>query len=174
MACGLIWLLTGLACADTFQLGDGQVFTGEIVSPDEKGVRIRLPEGGYAEIKLPDGTLTQVVPWAKFSQADLKKIASNPKAAQFVEPFIEVPPEEKAKEREITVKPVPRLEQPQAGSLLGALFSSSVGLAVLFLGDKLGVRQAVLIGAILLLVVPYDWTMYNVVIWRKKSSSQER
>jgi hypothetical protein len=45
-----------------------------------------------------------------------------------------------------------------------------VGLAVMFFGDKLGIRQGVLIGAILLLVVPYSWTIYNVVIWRKKSS----
>ena len=130
-------LLAGPTRADTFQLNDGQILVGEAVSPDERGVRIRLAEGGYAEVKLPDGSATQTVPWTKFSQADLKKIAAtNPKTAAFVEPFIEVPPDEKAKEkkkREITVKPVPRLERPPAGSLLGALFSSSVGLAILFI-----------------------------------------
>jgi dolichol-phosphate mannosyltransferase len=45
-----------------------------------------------------------------------------------------------------------------------------VGLAVLFFGDKLGIRQGLLIGAILLLVVPYNWTMYNVLVWRRSSS----
>lgn len=130
-------LLAGPTRAETFQLIDGQVLVGDAVSPDERGVRIRLAEGGYAEVKLPDGSTTQTIPWAKFSQADLKKIgATNPKTAAFVEPFIEMPPEVKAKEKEkkeIRVKPVPRLERPPAGSLLGALFSSSVGLAVLFI-----------------------------------------
>jgi dolichol-phosphate mannosyltransferase len=46
-----------------------------------------------------------------------------------------------------------------------------VGLAVWLFGDRLGVRQAALIGSILLLVVPYDWVMYNVVIWRKENRS---
>jgi hypothetical protein len=120
--CGLASLLTGLAGAETFQLKDGQTLTGDPISFDEKGLIVREPDGRYSER----------TPWLNFSQADLKAIATNPKAARFVRPFLEVSPEAKARETAIPLQPVPRLERPPAGSLLGALFSSTVGLAVLF------------------------------------------
>lgn len=122
VVCGLASLLTGLARAESFQLDDGQTLTGDPVSFDENGLIVRQADGKYSER----------TPWSKFSQEDLKKIATNPKATRFVQPFIEIPPEEKAKRDEIILKPVPRLARPAGGSLLGALFSSSVGLAVLF------------------------------------------
>jgi hypothetical protein len=121
--CGLASLLTGLARGETFQLNDGQTLAGDPISFDENGLIVRQPDGKYSER----------TPWPKFSQEDLKKIATNPKAARFVQPFIEIPPEEKAKRDEIPLKPVPRLKRPAGGSLLGALFSSPVGLAVLFI-----------------------------------------
>jgi len=123
IVCGLASLLTSLVRAEAFQLSDGQTLTGDPVSFDENGLIVRQSDGKYSER----------TPWPKFSQEDLKKIATNPKAARFVQPFIEIPPEEKAKRDEITLKPVPRLERPAGGSLLGALFSSSVGLAVLLI-----------------------------------------
>ena len=129
---GLATCLTGLASAETFQLDDGQVVTGEVVSPDEKGVRIRLPGGGFAEIKQQDGSRTQVIPWTKFSQEDLKLLATNPKTAKFAEPFIQAPSEKKTERPEIILNPVPRLLRPESCSLLKALFSSSVGLALVF------------------------------------------
>lgn len=123
VVCGLASLLTGLARAETFQLKDGQTLTGDPISFDEKGLIVRDADGRYSER----------TPWPKFSQADLKEIAGNPKAARFVRPFLEASLEPKARQSEVTLKPVPRLERPPAGSLLGALFSSSVGLAVLFM-----------------------------------------
>jgi hypothetical protein len=123
VVCALASLLAGLVHAETFQLKDGQTLTGEPVSFDEKGLVVREPNGSYSER----------TPWARFSQADLKEIGSNPKAARFVKPFIEVPPEVKARQTQITLNPVPRLERPPARSLLGGLFSSSVGAAVLLI-----------------------------------------
>lgn len=111
------------AAADTFQLTDGTTVSGELVSPNELGVLLRLDDGSYSER----------IPWVRFSQADLKKIAENPRVKQFVEPFIEVAEDELPKKLEITVKPVTRMERPPEGSLLTGFVSSSIGLAILLL-----------------------------------------
>jgi hypothetical protein len=50
-----------------------------------------------------------------------------------VEPFIEIPPSERAKKEPVSVHDVSRLELPPKQSLFGALFSSSVGLSLLLL-----------------------------------------
>jgi hypothetical protein len=119
----LCGLLPAKARADSFQLNDGQTLAGDVVSFNESGLVVRTLEGKYAER----------VPWTKFSQADLKRLAQNPRIAPLVEPFLEVSQEETTEKTEVELKPVPRLERPPATSLLGALFSSSVGLFVLLL-----------------------------------------
>jgi hypothetical protein len=107
------------ARADTFQLATGETVTGEVLtsSGNEDGVQIKIGEGDYKK-----------VPWASFSQDDLKKFAQTPKLQPLVEPFIEITPEEKARKTEVTIKPPPRLERPAPQSLFGALFSSAPGL----------------------------------------------
>ena len=122
LAC-LIALAAASASAETFQLTDGTTVSGELVSPNELGVLLRLPDGNYSDR----------IAWAKFSQTDLKKISENARMKPLVEPFIEVPEEEMPQKEEIPVRPVPRLEQPTTTSFLGAFASSSVGLAILFL-----------------------------------------
>ena len=119
----LCGLLAGIARSETFQLNDGRMLSGEIVSHNESGLIVRLPDGAYSDR----------VPWSKFSQADLKKLAKNPRIKEWIEPFIEVTPEERIKKTEVEIKPVPRLERPEARSLLGAMASSSVGLVALLL-----------------------------------------
>jgi hypothetical protein len=116
-------LLAGIGRAETFQLNDQEILSGDVVSFDGNGLVVRQPDDTYSDR----------VPWTKFSQADLKKLAKNPKIAPFVEPFIEVSRAEKLKKTEVDIKPVARLDRPPARSLLGALASSSVGLAVLLL-----------------------------------------
>jgi len=116
-------LLLGRARAETFNLGDGQTLTGNIVSYNENGLILRLPDDKYSDR----------VPWSKFSQADLKKFAQTPKMVPFVEPFIEVSQEERIKKTEVDIKTPERLARPEARSLLGALFSSKVGLFALVL-----------------------------------------
>lgn len=109
--------------ADTFQLTDGTTVSGELVSPNELGVLLRLTDGSYSER----------IPWVRFSQADLKKIAENPRVKQLVEPFIEVAEDELPKRPEITVKPVTRMERPGEGSFLNGFIFSSVGFVILML-----------------------------------------
>jgi hypothetical protein len=118
MLCGL---LTAIVRAETFELSDGASVTGEIVSSTEGGLVLRLADGTYSER----------IPWTKFSQADLKEFAGNSKTASFVEPFIEISQEERMQRTAIDIKPVTRLQRPAPQSLLGAMFSSSVGIFLL-------------------------------------------
>ncbi|HEX4646168.1 MAG TPA: hypothetical protein VH598_11220 [Verrucomicrobiae bacterium] len=119
----IFWaLLTGTAQAQTtVHLSDGQTLSGELVSIEEGGFIMKKTDGGY----------TDRIPWTKLSQADLKELDQNPKAAPFVEPLIEVTQEEKIKHTEVPIKEVPRLSRPKAHSLFGALATSSLGFFVL-------------------------------------------
>ena len=54
---------------------------------NDQGVQIKVGEGEY-----------QKVPWASFSQEDLKTFARNQRMQPFVEPFIEPDPTAKIKE----------------------------------------------------------------------------
>jgi hypothetical protein len=115
--------LTGVARAETYELEGGESLTGEVVSFNESGVIFRFVDGKYSDR----------VPWTKFSQSDLKKLAQNPKIAPLVEPFIEVSQEERVKKTEVDIRPVPRMERPPSKSLLAAMMSSSVGWFLLVL-----------------------------------------
>jgi hypothetical protein len=98
--------------------------TGDIVagSANDAGLQFRLADGNYERVA-----------WTSFSQEDLKKFAQDRKLTSFVEPFIEVSQEERLKRTEVKLNDVPRLERPPPHSLLGAMFSSSVGAFVLLL-----------------------------------------
>ncbi len=116
-------LAPGLALAGTYKLTSGQEISGEVLpsSANDLGITIKTGDQQY-----------QQVSWASFSQAALKELARNKKLDQFVAPFIEVTQAERIKRTEVHIKPPPRLERPAAQSLLGALFSSGIGLFVLF------------------------------------------
>lgn len=119
----LVSLLTGTLRADTFQLNNGKTVTGEALaaSANETGIQIKTGEGEYDR-----------VPWASFSQEDLKKLRQTKKLEPFVEPFIEVSQEQKLAKTEVgNLRQPPRLERPARQSLLGAMFSSSLGLLIL-------------------------------------------
>lgn len=120
-----VWLwvcFAALGQAMTFEYADGTKVDGEIVQGKPEFLQIRVGEGQYERI-----------PWEKLSQATLKQLAADSKYADFVQPFIEIPEDEKIKQTEVTIKPVPRLERPAKGSLVGAMFGSSVGLVVMLL-----------------------------------------
>lgn len=107
--------------ADTFKLTTGETITGEVLptTANDQGVKVRIGEGEY-----------QQVPWGNFGQEDLKKLAQNQKVEPFVAPYIEISPEEKRQQKEVNIKLPPRLERPAPKSLLGALFSSGLGLLI--------------------------------------------
>lgn len=118
----LAWV--GAAVGAEFKLTSGETLTGEAVLPtaNDQGIQIKIGEGQY-----------QKVSWGSFSQEDLKNFAKNSKIEPFVEPFIEVNPEEKIKKTEVNLKQPPRLAQPARTSLIGAMFSSGLGFLMVAL-----------------------------------------
>jgi hypothetical protein len=125
LAALLSWQLAGSARAEEFKLANGNALRGEFASADEDGLVVKLDVGGFSKRE----------PWINFSQETLRELAKNPKAAPFVEPFIELPIEEikaKEKEKEIVVKPVAeRMERPAEKPGLLAAFATPIGLALL-------------------------------------------
>ncbi len=151
IGCGLAVLLAGLVRADNFTLTDGKQISGELVSPDEKGAMIRLPDDSYAEVSLPSGNSANRIPWSRFSQDDLKRImAKDKRAAAFAEPWIDVVPVERTREKEFTVKPVARLWRPAGGSFLVGFASSGPGqfiLVLLYLANLYAAYEIALVRA---------------------------
>jgi hypothetical protein len=108
--------------ADSFKLANGQTLTGEVLptTANDQGVQVKVAEGDY-----------QRVPWASFSQEDLRTFVKNQRMEPFVEPFIEISQAEKIKKTEVNIKQPPRLERPAKQSMLAALFSSGPGIFIL-------------------------------------------
>lgn len=120
----LLSLLTPAQAAETFKLATGETLTGEMLlsSANDTGVQIKVGEGDYTRVS-----------WASFTQEDLKKLAKNPKLEPLVEPFIEITREERMAKTDVRWENPPRLEVPAKQSLLGAMFSSGVGLFLLLM-----------------------------------------
>jgi hypothetical protein len=124
MAVGFgLWMgLAMLAGAMTFECSDGRKIEGDVVQGKPEFIQIRI-----------EGTTYEKISWDKLSQATLRQLIEDNRLKEFVAPYIEIPIEDIVKKTEVVVKPVPRLERPARGSVLGALFGSSVGLVVLLL-----------------------------------------
>ena len=86
-------------------------------SENDAGVQIKVGEGKYER-----------VPWANFSQEDLKKLAKIPKLEPYVEPFIVMSQEEKIKKTEVTIKQPTRLERPRPSPCWARCFASGLGV----------------------------------------------
>ncbi|MSU59208.1 MAG: hypothetical protein EXS35_13750 [Pedosphaera sp.] len=121
-----LWLAALFALslrAETFQLNNSDTITGEIIgNPNDAEIQVKIGEGEYKKIS-----------WSDLSQATLKQLAQNPKFLPHAEPFIEIPQADRVKKTAVPITQPPRLTLPAKGSLLGALFGSSVGLFCLFL-----------------------------------------
>lgn len=115
------WFVT-TAGAITFDLTDGSKVEGEIILAKPDGLQIRM-----------DGNKYEKLEWSKFSQTTLTELRKDNKFAPYVEPYIEVPLDEKIKKTEVAIKEVPRLDRPAKKSFLGAMFSSSVGIVCMLL-----------------------------------------
>jgi hypothetical protein len=102
----VVWAIQAIAVADEFKLTNGDVIKGEPASINSDGLVIRQEIGGFSDR----------IGWTRFTQETLKMLLDNPQAKRFVEPFIEAPPEakakEKAKKKEIIIKEPPRPERP--------------------------------------------------------------
>jgi hypothetical protein len=124
----LLLLLSGLlgavSRAETYKLITGDSVVGEIMpsTANDIGLQVKVGEGEF-----------QKVPWGNFGQDDLKKFSANPKLAGYVEPFIEITRQERAKQTEYPIRPVPHLERPVQQSIIGAFFSSGLGVFIMLI-----------------------------------------
>ena len=118
LLCG--WL--SVANADTFTLTDGTSVAGDVISFNDDGIIFHTPDDKY----------TDRIPWTKFSQDALKSLVKNPKIAVFASPFIETPPPTRS-EKQVPIRSVSRLELPPKQTVIGAMFSSSLGIILLLL-----------------------------------------
>lgn len=125
------WLLQAVAMAAEFKMINGDVIKGEASSINSDGLVIRQESGGF----------TERYGWGLLTQETLKLLQQNPQAKKFVEPFIEVPVEEKTKEKakkkEIIVKEPPKLERPENKSFFAGLMTPAgfLVLGILFFGN---------------------------------------
>jgi hypothetical protein len=130
LLCGL---LCGITRADTFQLNDGTTLTGDIISYNETGLRLKFADESYSD----------PIPWTKFSQDQLKKLSQIPKIEPFASAFIEESDEERAKKTEVPNPVIPtRLKRPAVHSISNAMLSSSVGLFVIVILYSAGIYAA--------------------------------
>jgi len=126
------WATTGWT--EEFKLANGNTLSGTIAAADEDGMVVWREDIGQFSTRQP---------WVSFSQETLRKLQQNPDLADFVEIFIEIPPEEwvqQQRKREIIVRDVQnRIASPSpAPSFFGA-FLSPIGflLLALLLGGNL-------------------------------------
>ncbi len=124
------WIIIGLwlcgvlvaAKAETYNLTDGTSLTGDIISFNDNGIIFRTADDKY----------TDRIVWTKFSQDALKMLAKNPKIRDYATPFIETLPPPRP-QLEVEVHNVSRVELPPKQSVVGALFSSFMGIILLLL-----------------------------------------
>ena len=119
-----LWLAVALraSAAETYSLTDGGSVSGDIVKFDGSGIMIHTPEEVYTNVQ-----------WGRFSQPALKQLVANPKIKEFVEPFIDPVSAPRTQNQEIVIKDIKdRLKLPPNSSILGGLFTSSLGLFLLF------------------------------------------
>ena len=116
-AFGLAALVSLSVEGATFRLEDGDVFEGTpVVPPEDDGLIIQLNVGGFSKR----------IPWNRFDQETLKEMVKDARLRNFVEPFIDLTPEQfertlPRRNQPITIREVPRLERPQNPGFFSAL-----------------------------------------------------
>lgn len=117
-------LLASGALAATYQTSDGRTLAGEPVGFSNRGLVMKLPDGSYSP----------ATPWSQLSQATLKELRDNPKAARFVEPLIQLTEEERERLSGLVLADVKRIDRPTGNTgILGMLFSSGLGWLLVLL-----------------------------------------
>jgi len=114
------------ALAAEFKLTNGDIYRGQAASFNDDGLVVSLDIGGFSPR----------VPWGRVTQETLKALMDNPDAKEFVEPYIEIPPDvkeqERKKKKEIRVSEPPS-KVPQAEGRIGffAAMANPLGFALL-------------------------------------------
>ncbi len=118
------FLLASSAVAATYQTSDGRTLAGEPVGFSNRGLVMKLPDGSYSP----------ATPWSQLSQATLKELRDNPKAARFVEPHIQLTEEERERLSGLVLADVKRIDRPTGNTgIIGMLFSSGLGWLLVLL-----------------------------------------
>lgn len=116
-----LWLALAMrvSALESFKLADGMSVDGDIVKFDDYSVMIHTTSDSYTNIE-----------WPRLSQDTLKQLSDNPKYKPFATPFINPVASPKP---QIPVKPPKedRMVLPAHPSILGGMFSSSLGLFIL-------------------------------------------
>jgi hypothetical protein len=113
--------LISTAWADTLTLSDGTTVSGDIVKFDDNSLMLR------------EGDAYTNVQWTLFSQDSLKQLAQDPKKAPLVEPFIAPAAAARSPKPQLQLQGVEKLDVPARTSVIGGLFTSSVGLFLLLM-----------------------------------------
>jgi hypothetical protein len=126
MSCLAAWSLWAQAQSQTFKLADGAIITGRLIAGKDQYLQVALETGGTTPV------YTNIF-WTRLSQETLQQLAgTRSDAARFATVFLDPEPKQAAtatSARKISVKPPPRLDRPQGGSL----FASPVMLVLLLL-----------------------------------------
>ncbi|HTH47356.1 MAG TPA: hypothetical protein VMB21_07580, partial [Candidatus Limnocylindria bacterium] len=122
-----------VARAAEFHLITGDVYKGKLTAADKDGLVVLLDSGDFSPR----------VDWAKLSDETLKELADDPRAAKFVEPFLEPPAATIAiqEAKEIPVKQPARLDLPDMKKGVVAALTTPNGmilLLILFFGNLYG------------------------------------
>jgi hypothetical protein len=100
---------------ETLKLVDGGTVVGRVVGPKDQFLQVAIDTGGTTP------TITNVY-WARLSQETLRDLMKNRSAAPFAAIFLDPPQQQKraATVKKLNVKPPPRLDRPQGGSLIAS------------------------------------------------------
>lgn len=111
----------GAAETQTFEMENGNIIEGNVSAMDEESMVIRRKIG----------TFTDRIDLVFLSQETLLWLKANPKYAEFVDPFIELP-EDEIHPPVINVRQPDRMEQPDGKTTLFSTLSTPVGFLLIF------------------------------------------
>jgi hypothetical protein len=114
------------ASAGSYTLANDTKVEGDPISITENGVVFQLA----------DGTDLARIPFDKLTQDSLRALlarATTAREKEFLEPFIEELPQERAQRKEIIVKPIQIPDRPTTHLGMTAIFASPVGLTILLI-----------------------------------------
>ena len=109
-----------VSALETFKLADGMSLDGDIVKFDDYAVMIHTTADSYTNIE-----------WPRFTQDTLKQLSDNPKYKPFAAPFIEPTAADRPAPPQINIKYEQPVKLPEHPSIIGGMFSSSLGLFIL-------------------------------------------
>lgn len=127
LICYVALLILGFAAAPPasameIKLVDGTFLEGEVVDIREDGIVVRREDGGYSDR----------IHWSQLSQETLKKLAEDPEALDYADPYIVIPPEERRELSKIPVQNVERAALPKGD--IGMISSLMTPMGIVILG----------------------------------------